>query len=415
MTSKTKSIPQNSIFLPADRQRGWKFPAGMKFRVRGKEGRLFRRLCISSLRKVYVEPTTRCNLDCTTCMRHSWDEPGGTMPMGTFHKLIQDLASVKTLERMAFWGIGEPLMHSGIVEMIKLAKTIGVRTELITNGMVLNAELSRKLVLSGLDLLVVSVDGSTPASYSAIRCGADLNDLIRNIEHLNTCKSALNLHTPEIGIECVVSRKNIEELPDLAEIARRMKATRIYISNVLPYTREDKADILYWRTAGSPVTSNGPTGQASARVVLPRIDRRPEILEPLTDFLTRFNGMKTVPPQDAGRARCCPFVAKGGIAVRWDGEVSPCIPLMHSHSCFILDREKTVRRYSVGNVNRKTIDQIWKKQEYVTFRKRVIDFDFAPCNHCDCELAESNEEDCFGTPFPTCGDCLWAEGIIICP
>jgi len=111
-----------------------------------------------------------------------------------------------------------------------------------------------------------------------------------------------------------------------------------------------------------------------------------------------------------------PFIWKGAVAVRWDGEVSPCIPLMHSHTCYVLGREKTIRRYVIGNINNESLEDIWAKGEFTAFRKRVQEFDFSPCIHCDCMLAESYEEDCFGgSPFPTCGDCLWAHRVVICP
>jgi hypothetical protein len=61
------------------------------------------------------------------------------------------------------------------------------------------------------------------------------------------------------------------------------------------------------------------------------------------------------------------------------------------------------------------MSEIWENEEFKQFRKRILNFDFPPCLHCDCDLAETNEEDCYGNLFPTCGDCLWAHGIILCP
>ena len=58
---------------------------------------------------------------------------------------------------------------------------------------------------------------------------------------------------------------------------------------------------------------------------------------------------------------------------------------------------------------------IWAGADYAAFRDRVRCFDFPPCTDCGCELAADNREDCLGNPHPTCGDCLWARGIIRCP
>ena len=53
---------------------------------------------------------------------------------------------------------------------------------------------------------------------------------------------------------------------------------------------------------------------------------------------------------------------------------------------------------------------------YKTFRRKFDDFEFASCLYCGhCELFEENKEDCIGNTHPTCGGCLWAEGVLSCP
>jgi hypothetical protein len=95
--------------------------------------------------------------------------------------------------------------------------------------------------------------------------------------------------------------------------------------------------------------------------------------------------------------------------------VSPCPPLLHSYRCFIKRREKTFTRCDFGDLRERSLAEVWNDPEYVAFRARVLSFDFPPCVDCGgCELAEGNEEDCYGNPFPTCGDCLWARGAIRC-
>jgi len=51
------------------------------------------------------------------------------------------------------------------------------------------------------------------------------------------------------------------------------------------------------------------------------------------------------------------------VVVAWDGEVGPCIALMHSYPCFVLEREKTIKRYTLGNVASEDILSIWNKGE----------------------------------------------------
>jgi MoaA/NifB/PqqE/SkfB family radical SAM enzyme len=112
----------------------------------------------------------------------------------------------------------------------------------------------------------------------------------------------------------------------------------------------------------------------------------------------------------------CPFIQKGTTVIGWDGGLSPCLPLLHHQASYLYRRERFARRYSIGNVLEHGLDELWNASEYVDFRRRVQNFDFSPCTLCGgCDLSETNDEDCFGNTFPTCGGCLWAQGVIRCP
>ena len=61
-------------------------------------------------------------------------------------------------------------------------------------------------------------------------------------------------------------------------------------------------------------------------------------------------------------------------------------------------------------------DDLWRDPAYLALRDRIQRFDFSPCAFCGgCDLSETNEQDCIGNASPTCGGCLWAQGIIQCP
>ncbi len=86
------------------------------------------------------------------------------------------------------------------------------------------------------------------------------------------------------------------------------------------------------------------------------------------------------------------------------------------HKTFLSRYERSLRRYEVGNVTSQDLHDLWNLPEYLSFRERVRKFDFSPCTfYGGCDLLERNEQDCFGNPFPTCGGCLWAQGVIRCP
>ena len=100
----------------------------------------------------------------------------------------------------------------------------------------------------------------------------------------------------------------------------------------------------------------------------------------------------------------------------WDGRVTPCLSLLYTHAEHLGGREKTVRSFDVGHVERTPLREIWRSPEFRAFRARVREFDMSPCLACGgCSISETNEGDCFGTPFPACSECLWAQGLVLCP
>ena len=365
--------------------------------------------------KVYLEPTVMCNLNCRTCIRNSWDEPTGTMSMDTFTALIKSLEAVPSFRTMAFWGFGEPLMHPEILQMITMANDKGVETELITNGLLLDDRMARGLIEAGLDRLIVSVDGVSSASYETIRKGSNLHRVTANVEKLNRLKRDLHSETPELGMEYVLMKSNLKDFPRLPQLVRSLEASFVIVTNVLPYTEDLKDEILYDLSAG--LIPQPSRSKLFPEIVLPRIDAQRETLDTFADLLSQCTGSIDLMSSRRGYVTdFCPFVWEGAAAVSWNGDVSPCVALMHSYDCHIIDRKKRIRSYSLGNVKGEAIGTIWDKEEFQQFRRRVIRFDFPPCMSCGgCDMSESNLEDCFGNPHPTCGDCLWARGIIQCP
>jgi len=366
------------------------------------------------LTKVYVEPTNSCNLSCRTCVRNSWSEPTGFLSMDSYRKLIDGLRQVPSARRISFWGFGEPLLHPDIVEMVAMAKGLRVETQLITNGLLLDRETAHGLVNAGLDSLVVSIDGASEKVYSEVRPGANLEQVRDNIGLLREVRRSSPRRNPEIGIEFVAMRSNLAELGRVREVARSLGASFIVITNVLPYTEEMKDEVLYGLSAGRSVGT--VRSKWWPEVSMPLIDIRGDTVGPIVDLLTHSSAPSSPQLRFDTMAGYCRFVSEGSAVVAWDGEVSPCVALMHSYPCYVMGRKKQIRRFSVGNVARARIAEIWGSDQFVRFRDLVQRFDFAPCSDCGgCHLAESNEEDCFGNGFPVCGDCLWAKGVIQCP
>jgi MoaA/NifB/PqqE/SkfB family radical SAM enzyme len=152
------------------------------------------------------------------------------------------------------------------------------------------------------------------------------------------------------------------------------------------------------------------------RLIVGRIDVN-EATGPLTDAI--LTQIPVMPPPAFETARSwnhCRFAHEGMLAVAWDGRVAPCLSLLHTHPEHVNSQVRTIYAHTVGSVDERPLAEIWREPAFRAFRRRVRDFDFPFCFSCgSCPMTETNQEDCYGSPFPTCGLCLWAQGIVLCP
>ena len=375
--------------------------------------RLFR--SVSDLTKVYVEPTNACNLDCITCMRQVWDEPLGQMSAQTYQRILDGLKAFAPVPTVFFGGIGEPLAHPRIVEMIRQAKALGARVELITNGILLGEAMALQLIQADLDVLWVSLDGATAESYADVRLGAALPLVVANLRRLPYLRyrgSRLKTVMP-LGIAFVAMKRNVAELPAVLRLGTRLGAKWFSITNVLAHTAELKDEILYHRTMG-----DGPRQLAGEvpQVSFPRMDMTEATQLPLVEMLRGNYTVQTACGEVGRGVYTCPFVEKGTLSIRWDGQVSPCLPLLHTHDGYLHDRVRRSHAYFVGQIGERSLPELWHDPAYLALRERLAVFDYSPCVDCNCcDLPEENHEDCLSNTFPACGGCLWAQGIIQCP
>ena len=363
-------------------------------------------------RKAYVEITTHCNLDCAMCQRNSWDSSGGAMSADTFGKLLQQLKDLPGATTICLSGYGEPMGHPLFYELVSEAKAAGFVVEVVTNGTLLGPAAAERLVDLRLDKLIVSVDGISAESSRLLHAGS-LDRVKSGLRALQQLTLARNEDRPELAIEFVATRRNIHELPTLERRAHVLGVTSILVTNLIPHTPELAEDILYghWSTTSS---TRGTSAWAPC-VDLPLMDvgREAAAVQRLARVGThlRRNGADV-----AGVSPRCRFITEGRFAIRWDGRVSPCLSLMHSHTYYCRGKPKHIRAYHLGNVNDTPVEAIWNGGEYRDFRDRVRKFEFSPCINCGgCDLRETNEKDCTGDLFPRCGECLWAAGLVQCP
>jgi radical SAM protein with 4Fe4S-binding SPASM domain len=343
-------------------------------------------------------------------MRNMWDEPLGQMEDNTFERIVDSVKTLPTPPDIMFGCLGEPLMHPDIIKMIRQMKKLGSRVELITNGTLLSDALSLQLVSAGLDKLWVSIDGAKPKSYSDVRLGATLNDVIENVKHLRDLRY---IHPVRIGIVFVAMKQNISDLPDVMTLGKKIGAEHFLITNIIPYTEEMVDNVLFSGTSWSDSVKD--PSPLSPLIQATRIPLNELTAQPLYRVLRSWRISNTA-GDTSGNHNTCPFIESGSIAISWNGNISPCIPLMRDHTSYRDDRRRISKKHIIGNIQKNTLKELWEQDNHLSLRERLQKFDFPPCTNCGgCKLSQTNEEDCFGNEFPTCGGCVWAQGLVRCP
>jgi MoaA/NifB/PqqE/SkfB family radical SAM enzyme len=373
------------------------------------------RLTDDRLRKVYVEITSACNLACATCIRQTWDEPLGHMPLARYMQLLDGLpAGTQSPGRpvtLSLSGFGEPLVHPEFLTLVRLAREQGVRVEVITNGTLLDAALARELVVLGVAQVTVSLDGGDEAAYAAVRGQARapaVAAVAALVEARRRARRGL-----EIGLAFVATRRNIGSLPRLLALAHDRQLDFVSVSNVVPHTLEMAAEMLW---GGAAWAASFPDASWRPRLDLARMTLDDQSRPALAALLD--HGPTWPHPGSAGgpRRNHCRFAHEGTVAVAWDGRVAPCLSLLHTHPEYVNGHWKTVHSHVVGHVDERPLLDIWRDVTYRAFRQRLRAFDFPACFACGgCPETDTNDTDCYGSPFPSCSECLWAQGIVLCP
>jgi MoaA/NifB/PqqE/SkfB family radical SAM enzyme len=367
---------------------------------------------VDRLRKVYVEATGQCNLRCTVCPRQAWAPGSGDMTTACFERLLSGLPEAPPDGvTLAFGGFGEPTLHPQFLSMIELARQAQRRVEIVTNGTTMTTGMAQSLAALGVAQVTVSVDGGDDEAFAAMR-GTNLAPILDALARLRE-HARRGSHRMSIGVACVATRQTAGSLPALIVAAQRLKLDFVSISNVVPHTREIADDALF--TYAGQVSNMSPETWRP-RLTVGRFDFN-EATRPMLDALLRQ--LPIVPPPALDRGEWhnrCRFAREGVVAVSWDGRVAPCLSLLYTHNEHLGGRDKTVRSFDVGHVERTPLREIWRGPEFRAFRARVREFDMSPCLSCGgCDISETNGGDCFGTPFPACSECLWAQGLVLCP
>ena len=258
---------------------------------------------------ISVESTNACNLKCVFCNRTSDIADGvyrrvGHMDFGLYEHLVDQFAE-GGLFALSLNREGDPLLHPRIVDMVALAKRRGIpRVDFITNGILLTEEMSTRLLDAGLDRITVSVDSPYADRFAALRPGADLRQIRRNVETFHRLAQqrggACELHLGMIRFHDTTQKEVDDFVRDWRPISDLIGVNKYYI----PQRKQRLA----------------------------RFGDAPDLSAPF----------------------CCDELWRR-LIVLWDGTVLPC--------CHDLDRA-----LALGDANRRAIGELWNGAEMERLR-----------------------------------------------
>lgn len=420
--------------------------------------------------KLFVETTTRCNLNCFMCVKQNRGNEvrEGDFSPGLFSRLE---AAFPHLDALILNGIGEPLLNPHLESFIRGAKKLMPSSGWIgfqSNGLLMTHLRALPLVDAGLDKVSISIDAIAPEQFKKLREGGDVDAVDMALSALNNAKRLCNRPEVTVGIEFVAMQSNISELPATLEWAAKRGVSFAIVTHVLPYDEKhaheavfcnitDQALALYnsWRLkaneAGVDVQryyevrwrkfNRTPEDQAVVDMVeamkaeaeqmgimldvkkllnyeYQRLDEVTEIFAVAEEVAKRTGLELRLPELALKEQRKCSFVEDGSAFVSWNGDISPCYFLWHRYECFASGWNQTVKPKVFGNLASQDILQIWNNPEFIAFRQDVLAYDYPSCASCGlapCDYVQTDDfqQDCHIRNVP-CGSCLWCTGIFQC-
>jgi MoaA/NifB/PqqE/SkfB family radical SAM enzyme len=323
---------------------------------------------------VCVDITRNCNLHCFGCYAHDPDSqrshPGNQSIKNIPFPLVQRLAGQLQkmgVRKISLSGDGEPLLHPDIFDIIAAFKNAGMTVQMFTNGTLLGKEKAQALIDSGVDILKVSLWGSTSEEYAKCHLGAApsaFEDILESLSYLSQLKKQKNKQSPIILIHHVLNKSTYKNTGRKIELARACGCNGVMF---YPFICNDDAH-------ASETLAAGEINTLCASLAMQKKEMDAHfMLHNIDDALLHYRLGKS-----AWLAIPC-YAAWYQARIRIDGSVSPCV------------RSDT----SFGNLSENSFAEIWKGISCNAFRKKCIGSDRLRfperCNRCDwcCTLQDN--------------------------
>lgn len=172
-------------------------------------------ILLSYPRRLVLELTNACNLNCIMCGRNAADFKPTMFDMEVFRSFEP---MMDTIEEVTLMGWGEPTIHPNFVEMLEIIDKHSARKYFCTNGMNLK-KIKNAIFDYQVDVFAVSLDGATDATNSRIRRGSKIEQITEDLKEIVKIKKERGLKYPWINFVFCAMQSNIRELPDLVRLA----------------------------------------------------------------------------------------------------------------------------------------------------------------------------------------------------
>jgi radical SAM protein with 4Fe4S-binding SPASM domain len=284
---------------------------------------------------ISVEPTTSCNLRCPECPSglRKFTRDTGIISHEFYRNIIDQLSP--DLFYLILYFQGEPYLNPLFFQMVEDALKKKIYTATSTNAHFLTDSLAKKTVQSGLDRVIISLDGLDQATYEKYRVGGKLDKVLEGTRNLVRWKKALRSKSPYIILQFIVFSINEHQIPELKKLAKELGVDKLELKTAQVYDYEN----------GNP-------------------------LIPSDDSYSRYkkhNGKFII---DNPLNNHCLRMWRGSV-ITWDGLVVPC--------CF--DKDATHR---LGDLKKQKFKDIWRGAAYEDFRNKLFSSrkDIDICRNC---------------------------------
>lgn len=271
-----------------------------------------------------IEPTTACNLACPECPSglKQFTRPTGKIDLDFHERLLKQVRS--HVFYINYYFQGEPFLHPQFLELIRAAKNYGIYTATSTNAHFIDEQKANEIVLSGLDRLIISIDGLTQETYENYRVNGQLEKVIQATKHLISAKKQVHSRTPHLIFQFLAVKPNEHEIPAVFHLGKELGVDEVRIKTAQLYEYKNGNSLM-------------PENEAYSRYTL----------SPDGTYKLKY---KT--------GNHCWRMWSGSV-VTWDGKVVPC--------CFDKDAQ-----HPLGSLEQWSFEEIWRSKDYVNFRRQVI-------------------------------------------